>query len=261
MVDVLEAQRGGAALPPRAVLVTFDDAYRDFRENAWPVLDRLGIPVTLFVPTAYPDRPNLAFWWDRIWAAVMLSSDRRMLKTHLATALRTNEDRGRAAMLLVERHKALSHEEARSQLASLDGLSSGHPAESQVLGWDELRQLSQSGVFLAPHSRSHPILTALSDVMLNDEIKGSRDDLASQVPAAAASAIFAYPVGRYDGRVLAALRALRFELAFTTERGTNRLGQTDPLRMRRINVGHRADAHLIRLQIVLGNLQRRVGDH
>lgn len=33
----------------RPALVTFDDAYVDFAEHAWPVLDSLAIPATLFV--------------------------------------------------------------------------------------------------------------------------------------------------------------------------------------------------------------------
>ena len=35
------------------MLLTFDDAYRDFATNAWPTLKRYGLPATLFVPTAY----------------------------------------------------------------------------------------------------------------------------------------------------------------------------------------------------------------
>lgn len=43
----------------RTVVVTFDDAFRSVRELAFPVLDRLGIPATIFAPTAYvgTDRP------------------------------------------------------------------------------------------------------------------------------------------------------------------------------------------------------------
>src|SRR4051812_42228651 len=51
---LLAARAGGAPLPRHPVLVTFDDAYADFGLEAWPVLRRLGVPVTLFVPTAFP---------------------------------------------------------------------------------------------------------------------------------------------------------------------------------------------------------------
>jgi len=42
-----------APLPDRAVLVTFDDGYRDNLENAAPVLAKHGYPAVQFVPIAY----------------------------------------------------------------------------------------------------------------------------------------------------------------------------------------------------------------
>jgi peptidoglycan/xylan/chitin deacetylase (PgdA/CDA1 family) len=43
----------GAPLPPGAVLITFDDGYRDNLLNAAPVLERHGYPAVQFVPIAY----------------------------------------------------------------------------------------------------------------------------------------------------------------------------------------------------------------
>src|SRR5207247_11405159 len=40
-------------LPERAVLITFDDGYRDNLENAAPVLKSHGYPAVQFVPLAY----------------------------------------------------------------------------------------------------------------------------------------------------------------------------------------------------------------
>lgn len=44
--------------PERAVVLTFDDAYRDFSERALPVLRDLGLTATLFVPTAFVGRTS-----------------------------------------------------------------------------------------------------------------------------------------------------------------------------------------------------------
>jgi len=45
----------GSELPERAVLITFDDGYRDNVENALPVLRRYGYPAVVFVPIGFLD--------------------------------------------------------------------------------------------------------------------------------------------------------------------------------------------------------------
>ena len=48
MGEVLHCRRTGTRLPPRALLLTCDDAYADFAENAWPILAELSLPATVF---------------------------------------------------------------------------------------------------------------------------------------------------------------------------------------------------------------------
>lgn len=52
---VLDHIAGTRPLPPGAVLITFDDGYRDILENALPVLRRYGYPAVIFVPIGYLD--------------------------------------------------------------------------------------------------------------------------------------------------------------------------------------------------------------
>lgn len=58
---VLAALAGEQPLPERAVLVTFDDAYRDLLEAALPVLEQRGIPA---VVCAVADRVGGTNTWD-----------------------------------------------------------------------------------------------------------------------------------------------------------------------------------------------------
>jgi peptidoglycan/xylan/chitin deacetylase (PgdA/CDA1 family) len=47
---------------PRTVVVTFDDAFRSVRELALPVMRRLGLPGSVYVPTDYPGAPGAMAW-------------------------------------------------------------------------------------------------------------------------------------------------------------------------------------------------------
>ena len=51
--DVIAHYLDRTPLPPRAVLITFDDGYLDNLENAAPVLRRHGFPAVLFAPIGY----------------------------------------------------------------------------------------------------------------------------------------------------------------------------------------------------------------
>jgi peptidoglycan/xylan/chitin deacetylase (PgdA/CDA1 family) len=50
--------QGGA----RTLAVTFDDGYRSVLELAFPVLERLGVPGTVYVPTAWPGERRPMRW-------------------------------------------------------------------------------------------------------------------------------------------------------------------------------------------------------
>jgi peptidoglycan/xylan/chitin deacetylase (PgdA/CDA1 family) len=52
LADVCDAVLGRAAMPPRAVAITFDDGYQDNYDVAWPVLREAGLMATFFLPTA-----------------------------------------------------------------------------------------------------------------------------------------------------------------------------------------------------------------
>lgn len=55
LADALgRVERGDVGSLPTVVL-TFDDAYENFRTTIWPVLDRLGLPAMLYVPVGFVD--------------------------------------------------------------------------------------------------------------------------------------------------------------------------------------------------------------
>lgn len=64
--QLFDALEWGRTLPPRPVLLTFDDGYADVLYQAEPILHRLGMPATAFVITDRVSGPDPSFltWRD-----------------------------------------------------------------------------------------------------------------------------------------------------------------------------------------------------
>jgi peptidoglycan/xylan/chitin deacetylase (PgdA/CDA1 family) len=149
----------GSALPPRPVVVSFDDGYRSVAESAWPHLQR------------------------RSWPGVLNLTVKNL---HVSGGL--------------------SQYRVRRLLAD---------------GWE-----------LASHTLMHPDLPSLDAGALTREVSGSRAVLRAKfgVPVD----FFCYPAGRYDARVIRAVRRAGYLGATTTVEGLAR--PDEPYELRRIRV-------------------------
>ena len=247
--EVVQSTQRDAPLPPRAVLVTFDDAYQDFATHAWPVLKSLDIPVVMFVPTGFPDETQNGFWWDRLYSALVLTGRQPDLETQWGT-LPMNTDNQRRSSFLKVKHglRALPHEKLVATTEQLCSERDDSHCEAEVMSWSVLRQLTHEGVTLAPHTHSHPLLNRISPSMVRKEVRRSREQLEERIGASPAA--FAYPSGHFNAQVVSILRQEGFAVGFTTLRGINRMGVTDPLRLHRNNVGPQSPDALLRVQLL-----------
>jgi peptidoglycan/xylan/chitin deacetylase (PgdA/CDA1 family) len=60
--DLSSFQKTGKPLPSRPVILTFDDAYRDFMERAFPILEKADLKASVFIPVGYLGKTNV---WDQ----------------------------------------------------------------------------------------------------------------------------------------------------------------------------------------------------
>jgi peptidoglycan/xylan/chitin deacetylase (PgdA/CDA1 family) len=98
-----------------------------------------------------------------------------------------------------------------------------------------VRRLLHAGWEVDAHSLTHPDLTTVGDGQLRNEVAGSRKQIRTtfHVPVD----FFCYPAGRYDARVIAAVREAGFFGATSTEFGLAR--PSDPYTLDRIRInGH-----------------------
>ena len=246
--NVLDAIRGGASLPDRAVLVTFDDAYRDFAEVAWPILKRHDVPPTLFVPTTFPGNPRRAFWWDWLSCAVLGSKKKDLNCIPLGKlSLEGRVERRRALRLIQDYAKTLSHREGLAFVDQVCVELDGTPPEDALLTWGELRKLARQGVTMGSHTRSHALLTRVPPSVVRDEIRNSFADLRRQLGAILP--ILAYPGGAHNELILNIVREEGVQMAVTTQDGHNDLAAADPLRLSRTNVTPRTTLPIFRFRL------------
>jgi peptidoglycan/xylan/chitin deacetylase (PgdA/CDA1 family) len=248
VADVLATVREGKPLPRRSVLLTFDDGYRGFAAVAWPILRARGCTAALFVPTAYPDSGRASFWWDQLEHAFLHTARREPLDTPLGRLpLATPADRAAAHERTSAWIKDLPHAELLRATDDVTRELGVDPLGHEVLSWEELRALSAEGVTLGAHSRTHPRLDRLSKQEARAEALESLADLEREIPGA--SRVFAYPDGRYDEELVAALRSAGVQLAFTTRFGTNDVRRCDPLQIRRLNVDQDDPVPIVRAKL------------
>jgi peptidoglycan/xylan/chitin deacetylase (PgdA/CDA1 family) len=221
---VERARDGGRARP--AVLVTFDDGYRDYHDLAYPVLRELGIPALVFLATSFLDEGGM-MWTDTVqWAA--LSTRRPEVRLpwndgpNGGPAIPLPDRAARAA--LGERARAhlkrLPDDARRAAMAALlDELGAPPARPREMLTWDEVRRAMDLTRF-GGHTHTHPILSRLDRAAAEREIRTCRDRIAAETGVAPTA--FAYPNGRpedYTAETQEILRALGFTAAYATSEG------------------------------------------
>jgi peptidoglycan/xylan/chitin deacetylase (PgdA/CDA1 family) len=247
MQDVLAWRRGWRSLPANAVLVTFDDGYRDNHDVALPILRRHGVRATFFVAVDYV-RERRLYWWDRI-ALIVKRSSRDCIRLDYPQRLelplrgaRSRKEAVRKAQRIVKDTRGLDLHRFLEELedaagASLDRGEERRLAEQTVMNWHHVLALRDAGMDVQSHTRSHRVLQTLDDADLTRELRGSREELEC-VLGRTVSAV-SYPVGKPlgdDPRIKRAVRECGYELGFSNGTGSNRLDAFDPFDAHRISL-------------------------
>ena len=198
-LDLVEARERMASgrLPPRAVVVTFDDGYRDNLTNAAPILKALGIPATVFVASGFSHGDNM--WNDRLIDAIKFGRPCAIDLSDfgLDVVPSPNPDAGFAGLRpLLNAIKRLPPETRAAAVSACAAQLKAPPSPPLMLNPEEIRMLQGSGVRIGAHTVSHPILKVVDDATAEQEIKGSKQTL--ETVTGGPVEVFAYPNGRPD---------------------------------------------------------------
>jgi peptidoglycan/xylan/chitin deacetylase (PgdA/CDA1 family) len=248
----------GGELPPRSVVVTFDDGYADNLHNVKPLLESYNVPATVFLATGHIGCQR-EFWWDELDRLLLqpgtlpgtlrLSINGASYRWELGQDAHYSEDayRRHCNWRAWENAPSLRHSLYRSlwellhPLAAterrkvLDELVKWACAEAVVrpgyrcLSLREVLALVQSDLIdLGAHTVTHPALSTLPLDSQRDEILRSNARL--QAITGRPTASFAYPYGKqsdYTAETVSIVREAGFacaccNFAGVVERSTDR---------------------------------------
>ncbi len=241
-----EAVLEGAPLPPRAVMLTFDDGYADNHAVALPLLTKYGLVATFFIATQFIEQRRL-FWWDRVSYALRATrADELVLDYPAPLRFRLPQEVPQAMFTLSVLIKELHGLDLERLLDAIDeGVGLGcDPARERTLAdevlmtWEQIRELSRAGMSVQSHTRWHRTIHTLETPALAAELEGSRRDLERELEGEAVYAL-AYPVGKDVSVLESVTRAVAdagYQLAFTNNTGVASLVRHAPLFLPRLAV-------------------------
>jgi peptidoglycan/xylan/chitin deacetylase (PgdA/CDA1 family) len=205
-----------------AVLITFDDGYRDYHDRAYPVLKQLGIPALVFLATSFVDHGGM-IWTEEVQAAALATRLPRVsLPWSNEPPVELPDEGARAALGARARAhlKTLPDADRQAAVQALFAALGTPPTrERQMLNWDEVRRTMDLTRY-GGHTHTHPILSRIDRDAAEREIRTCRDRITAETGRA--PTLFAYPNGTaadFTAETKDILRQSGFQIAFSTIEG------------------------------------------
>ncbi len=237
--------RQNTPLPPNTIAITVDDGYDDFYRIAYPILKRYGLPATVYITTDFIDG-KLWLWPDKItYILNNTSADKMTLRLadgrEIILSLLTAADRSGSWSMLIDYCLTLSDTERWSFIDNLGhelavAINAKPVAEYAPMSWTAVRDISENGIEIGAHTRSHPVLSRLKGDRLWEEIHGSKKQLEEIIGRSVSS--FCYPNGQpadYNDEVKRMVSNSGYSSA--TVAFHDKHGWQNPFEIRRYGVG------------------------
>ncbi|MFN2501633.1 MAG: polysaccharide deacetylase family protein [Pyrinomonadaceae bacterium] len=237
-VSVLKGKR--QAHRPLAV-ITFDDGYLDFYEQAFPVLKDLGLPATMFLPTecigsGVPLAHDRIFWLLREAMRMRVPVGAALERASVPRTVSRSFSNVRYLPALTEMLVHLPSDVRENAITGMERIlpdAKVYPPEYRLLDWHHILEMADAGVSFGGHTANHVVLPLESENDSETEILRSKAGLEARLGRPVTS--FAYPNGEYNPTVRRLVAKAGYSIAVTTQKKINYPG-TDPLAIGRFSL-------------------------
>lgn len=242
--DVINCLSEDKRFPERSLLITFDDGFRDNYMNAFGLLKKYELSAAFFVVSKLIGTNN-PFWFDEV-AFTVANSDVAHIDlpdgSRFALTGPTEKIEERAVRLLTHL-KGLTNED---RLTAVDLIRECAPKDklrtdaeySLPMTWDQLREMSAAGMEIYSHTHTHALLSQVVDPKeIRWELERSKTIIEQELGTVCD--VVAFPVGSpiaYDQRSLDIAEEVGYQLGCTTNFGTNKRKDFQPMELKRFFV-------------------------
>ena len=243
--DYLALRVNKKPLPPRAVIISFDDGFRNNFTTAAPILEEFSLPAVFYISSGIVNT-DLMFWVDVIEDClnfVRKGTVKIQLNEKYDFSLNTEQEKLKALDTIKSYCKNSSVAEKNRVIDDIQSItrvtaSVTHSPNYEKVSWRELQQIHANSLFaIGGHSTYHQILSALDTQHAEREIRTSIEllqlNLNTQVEH------YSYPEGQpqhYNGAVIDILKKHGVVCCPSAIPGLNSIDE-DLFQLRRIMVG------------------------
>lgn len=238
--DIAGAIDAGAALPPNAALLTFDDAYIDHYTNVFPILDAAKVQGSFYVPVRTV-KEHTVLDVNKIHFILAAVADKQQLIAEIYSLLDAYRSEyglqpndyyfsklavasrfDTAEVIFIKRLLQVELPEALRNLMTntlfMKFVTNDEQGFSQELYMDmeQISCMQRHGMHIGGHGNNHYWLASLSREKQEEEIVKSLDFI-KEIGGNANCWTMSYPYGSYNQDSLELLQAHNCSLAFTTK--------------------------------------------
>ena len=221
-----------------ALCITFDDGYFDNYLYAFPILKKYNVPATIFLTTDYISSKNV-LWFDKVLLFLKNTGINQIdlgISNGRLIDLGSLEKRIAAVEPVLEHIKTLNKSEMNNIISYMEKNTRKNInlEPNRMMNWEEIKEMSESGIYFGSHTRSHAILSKISSDEIWREISESKTIIEEKINKEVKS--FAYPNGQindFNDDCIKQLIKADYKCAVSTLRGNN-YSNTDRFQLRRI---------------------------